>query len=84
MPDNIPAFRVNPSFVLDTSGTDKRMIIDVSSLAPYLIGTRFKYESYVTFLLSITKDSWSWHSDLTKSYYLIQIREPGTLETLRV
>ena len=75
MPDNNPAYRVNPSFVLDTSGADKRMIIDVSSLAEYLIGTRFHYEQYVTFLLSITKDSWSWHSDLTKSYYLIEIWE---------
>ena len=35
MPDNSPAFRVNPSFVLDTSGADKRMIIDVSNLAEY-------------------------------------------------
>ena len=72
-PGNIPCYRENPRFCIASSGSDLRMIIDMSNLAPFIKGKRFKYEDLNAFLLQIEDDSWSWHLDLTKAYYLIEI-----------
>ena len=57
-PGNIPCYRENPRFCIESSGSDLRMIIDVSNLAPFIKGKRFKYEDLNAFLLQVQDDSW--------------------------
>lgn len=68
-------YRSNPIFTLETGGPDRRLIVDVSSLAEFIVGKRFRYEDLNAWLLSLVRGSYSFHIDLVKAYYLIEIAE---------
>ena len=71
-PGNTPSFRENPMFVIP-SGADWRMIVDVSSLGPFIMNKRFRFEDFNAWLMNVQDKSFMFHHDLKKSYYLYEI-----------
>ena len=71
-PGNIPSYRENPMFVIP-SGLDWRMIVDVSSLGPFILNKRFRFEDFNAWLMNVEENSWLFHHDLKKSYYLYEM-----------
>ena len=49
------------------------MIIDVSSLGPYILNKRFRFEDFNAWLMNVQTDSYLFHLDLKKSYYLYEM-----------
>ena len=72
---NIPEHVEHKIFTVPASSGEHRLIVDCSSLAPYIIGKRFAYEDYNAWLLRLKKGDWLWHLDLKKAYYLIKIHQ---------
>ena len=55
------------------SGADWRMIVDVSSLGPFIMNKRFRFEDFNAWLMNVQDKSFMFHHDLKKSYYLYEI-----------
>ena len=72
---NIPSHVEHPTFTIPASSGELRLIVDCSSLAPFIVGKRFRYEDYNAWLLRLKQGDWLWHLDLKKAYYLIKIHK---------
>ena len=64
-PGNTESYWENPMFVIP-SGTDWRMIVDVSALGPYILNKRFRFEDFNAWLMNVADLSYLFHLDLRK------------------